>query len=60
MILEGKVSLYKSGYHVLLRRSKELVKEKKSLEKDNRRLEKEVRRLERLMQAHEDFFFACL
>ena len=49
-ILEGKVALYKKGYHVLLRKLK-----KQSFEK--KKLEKEVKRLSRLVKMHEDMCF---
>ena len=49
-ILEGKVALYKEGYHVLLRKLK-----KQNIEK--KKLEKEVKRLSRLVKMHEDICF---
>ncbi len=43
MILEGKVALYKEGYHVLLRRLKRVVSERKKLKKEVQRLENVLR-----------------
>ena len=51
MILEGKVALYKRGYHVLLRRLQKVVK-------SNKLLEKEVSRLNNVLRMHEDFMFS--
>jgi len=50
-ILEGKIALYKRGYHILLRQLKRMSKEKK-------RLEKEVSRLTNVVQVHEDLMFS--
>ena len=53
LIMEGRAAIYKRGYRVVLRELK-----KRSLEiKD---LKKEIRRLNRVMQLHEDMFFASL
>ena len=49
-ILEGKVALYKRGYHVVLRQLKKLSREKKILEKENVRMR-------RIIDLHEDFVF---
>jgi hypothetical protein len=51
MILEGKVALYKEGYHVLLRRLKRVVSERK-------KLKKEVQRLENVLRMHEDLVYS--
>jgi hypothetical protein len=53
MIMEGKAAIYKRGYRFVLRQLKKRCDEIKSLKK-------EVRRLNRLMQMHEDMFFAAL
>jgi hypothetical protein len=53
MILEGKMALYKRGFHVLMRRLKELVKDRKNLKR-------ELRRAENLLQIHADLVFACV
>jgi len=53
MILEGKVALYKRGYHVLLRRLKEVNEQKKELKK-------EVSRLRNVLRMHEDLVFSFL
>ncbi len=50
MTLEGKVAMYKRGYHVLRRRCSSLVREMKTLKK-------EVKRLRRLVQAHEEISY---
>ena len=49
-ILEGKVALYKRGYHVLLQRLKKVNSEKKFLSS-------EVKRLTRVVKMHEDIFY---
>ena len=49
-IFKGKASLYKYGYHVLLRRVKKMNSEMKILKS-------EVERLKRLVQMHEDICF---
>ena len=52
-ILDGKYNLYKRGYHILLRRVKQIVK-------DNKNLKKEVSRLNNVLQTHEDLMFSFL
>ena len=49
-IMEGKLALYKRGYHIVLRRLKRLIGDKK-------RLKKEVSRLRNIVQMHEDLTF---
>jgi hypothetical protein len=53
MILEGKVNLYKRGYHVVLRRLRQIHKE-------NKMLKKEVAHLNNVLRIHEDLMFASL
>ena len=50
LILEGKVALYKRGYHVLLRRLRRMTKEMKLMKRENVRLNN-------LVQMHEDLAF---
>ena len=50
-ILEGKVAIYKRGYHVLLKKLKKMNSEKKFLTK-------EVKRLTRVVKMHEDIFYS--
>jgi len=45
--MEGKITLYKEGYHVLLRQLKRMRKEMDSLKKENKRLK-------RLVAMHEE------
>ncbi len=47
------MALYKRGFHVLMRRLKELVKDRKNLKR-------ELRRAENLLQIHADLVFACV
>ena len=49
-ILEGKMAMYKRGYHILLRQLKRKSSEMKILKK-------EVSRLEKIVQLHEDLTF---
>jgi hypothetical protein len=53
IMLEGKVALYKRGFHVLRRQVKRI-----RLERE--KWKKEVRRLRDLLQLHEDVVFYAL
>ncbi len=51
LILEGKMNLYKRGYHLAVRRLKHFVRM-------NRELKNEVARLNHVLQLHEDLMFS--
>ncbi len=56
--MEGKVALYKRGYHIALRQLRKMNENNKTLKTANKTLKKEVSRLTNVLRLHEDFIFS--
>jgi hypothetical protein len=56
--MEGKIALYKRGYHIALRQLRKMNRKNETLKTANKSLKKEVKRLTNVLRLHEDFIFS--